>query len=114
MSRSDQAEAFRCRNCNRPYGDPQYHGPAGHAPLNLCLDCWADEWAVIELRMLNGGDWSVLDSALWLVCCGLTRQQAAGVLGIHRNTVRNWLLRLRRRPEEIPDWLLHKTSNRPG
>ena len=31
--------AFECPICAREYGDPLYHGPAGHAPHGLCLDC---------------------------------------------------------------------------
>ena len=108
MAKTHAASGFVCANCKRTYGDPLYHGPPGHAPQNLCLDCWADEWALIELRMLNGGDWSVLDSALLLVCCGLSRQQAAEVLGLHRNTVHKWLVHLRRNPQDVPDWLLHR------
>ena len=77
------------------------------------MDCWADEWAYMEVRMLNGGDWSVLDSALWLVCCGLSRQQAADLLGIHRNTFARWIGRMRRDPHEIPQWVVTKVSPSP-
>lgn len=105
------AGATVCASCKCSYGDGLYHGPAGHAPQNLCLDCWADEWAVMEVRMLNGGQWTALDSALWLVCCGLTRQQAASVLGLHRNTLRNWLVRLRKHPGRIPEWLEQRASS---
>ena len=104
------AGAMVCANCGRSYGDRLYHGPLGHAPQNLCLDCWANEWGRMEARMLNGGQWTSLDSALWLVCCGLTRQQAASVLGLHRNTLHNWFLQLRKHPERIPRWLVHKAS----
>ena len=110
MPRTTVGPTFICPGCQRLYCDPFYHGPIGHAPQNLCLDCWADEWARMEVRMLSGGDWTVLDSALWLVCCGLSRQKAAEVLGLHRNTIRNWLLQLRKHPETIPDWLLQRAS----
>jgi hypothetical protein len=97
--------AFVCAACKRGIGDPLYHGPAGHAPHSVCFDCWTEEWACIEACMVNGGDWSLLDSALWLVCCGLTRRQAAIVLGLHRNKIRRWILHLRRNPRDLPDWL---------
>ncbi len=105
-----EQRVFICPNCKRSYGDPQYHGPAGHAPQNLCLDCWSNEWALMEARMLNGGGWSVLDSALWLICWGATRQRAAAAVGLHRNTLRNWILNLRKNPNLIPDWLLDRAG----
>ena len=40
-----QAGQFICPICKRSYGDPLYHGPTGHAPLQMCFDCWAGEWA---------------------------------------------------------------------
>ncbi len=105
------AGQFVCPNCRRRYGDSLYHGPDGHAHPALCMDCWADEWVDMEVRLMCGGDWTVLDSALWLVCCGFTRQQAAGILGLHRNTIHNWIARLRRNPSEIPDWLMRKVAD---
>ena len=110
MSSQRIAGAFVCPNCRQEYGDPLYHGPRGHAPQNVCLECWADEWSIMEARMYNGGDWSVLDAAFWLVCCGLTRQEAARLLGMRRNEVQRWLLRLRRNPHLIPDWLRNKAG----
>ena len=110
MSSVNLQVAFVCPNCHRDYGDPLYHGPSGHAPQNLCMDCWAEEWALVELRMLNGGNWGVLDSALWLVCCGFSRQQAAKLLGLHRNTIGNWLTRLKKHRRSVPEWMAQKAA----
>jgi len=87
-------------------GDPHYVGPIGHAPQNLCLDCWMAHWDIIEARAANGGEWTHLDEALWLVCRGLNMSEAAAVIGAHRNTLRRWIIAMRRRPETVPDWLL--------
>lgn len=108
---STDKNTFTCPSCKIEYGDPLYHGPAGHAPPNLCMDCWANEWAHMEVRMLAGGDWSVLDSALWLVSCGLKQHQAADLLAIHRNTFARWIRRMRRNPHEIPEWLIARTAS---
>ena len=110
MSKAVNMSAFVCPNCKRAYGDGLYHGPIGHAPQNLCLDCWANEWAQMEVRMLNGGDWSVLDSALWLICCGFTRQEAAGIIGVGRRTIHRWIQAVRKDPEKIPQWLSQNAS----
>ena len=96
---------FICCVCHRSYGDLHYHGPAGHAPQNLCLDCWAAEWDLIEARMLNGGNWTVLDSALWLVCSGFTRQQAATIVGVARRKLYRWIRALKSDPRKVPQWL---------
>ena len=101
-------KTFTCPLCCRSYGDPHYHGPPGHAPQCLCLDCWGDEWAAIQARMLNGGDWTALDSALWLICAGFTRQQAAGIIGVARRTLYRWIRVLKMTPHKTPQWL------RPG
>ena len=108
MASAGRKPAFVCPGCGCAFGDPLYHGPRGHAPPGLCFDCWADEWAHIEVRMRNGGDWTVLDSATWLVCCGLSRQEAAQVLGLHRNTICKWVTRLRKDTRLVPDWLTHR------
>ena len=110
MADTDAQPVFRCPKCERSYGDPLYHGPIGHAPQNLCLDCWADDWSEIEARMVNGGEWSVLDSLLWLICYGLSRRQVGFVMKIHRNTLHNWLIHLRRNPHEIPEWLVRNAA----
>ena len=73
--------SFRCPECGLTYGDPLYHGPAPHAPGNLCLDCWAGQWNEFEARIFKDQDWTVLDEALWLICQGFTRSQAAGLIG---------------------------------
>jgi len=97
--------AFHCAYCKTPYGDPLYHGPAPHAPGNLCMDCWAEQWAQFEARMLREGDWGVMDQALWLICQGFTHSVAADMIGRHRNSIGNWICMLRKFPHLIPDWL---------
>jgi len=106
--------AFTCPLCLRSYGDPHYHGPAGHAPQDLCFDCWADEWALIQARMLNGGHWTALDSALWLICSGFTRQQAACIVGVARRTIHRWICALRKDPSKTPQWLRRDRSPLPN
>lgn len=105
MSDANRQLVFRCPSCGQRYGDPLYHGPVGHAPQNLCLDCWVNEWAEIEARMLRGGDWSALDMALWLVCNGYTRSQAAEIIGVTARTIRRWFSCLQRSFREFPDWM---------
>jgi len=106
--------AFVCPLCLRSYGDPLYHGPAGHAPQGLCFDCWAAEWALIQAGMLNTGDWTTLDSALWLICAGFTRQQAANIIGVARRTIYRWIRALRKDPRKIPPWLCPGESSIPN
>ena len=105
VGRRRPCRVFICPACQRSYGDPHYHGPAGHAPRNLCFDCWAAEWDLIAARMLNGGNWTVLDAALWLVCSGFTRQQAATIVGVARRTLYRWIRALKTNPRKVPQWL---------
>ncbi|KPK83931.1 MAG: hypothetical protein AMJ81_06980 [Phycisphaerae bacterium SM23_33] len=106
---------FRCPGCGRKYGDPLYHGPAGHAPPELCFDCWATQWGLMEMMISRErGNWRRLDVALFLLCQGFSEQQAGEILGVHRNTVINWICRLRKKPEEIPEWLCISSAFAPG
>ena len=102
--------AFVCPQCGRPYGDPLYHGPAPHAPGRLCLDCWVANWAEFEARIFKDADWTVLDEALWLICQGFTHSEAAALIGQHRNTIANWIQKLRKFSHLIPDWLCKRAS----
>ena len=68
---------FICPICKRSYGDPLYHGPTGHAPLQMCFDCWAGEWACMVQMVTRGGDWRKIDSALFLLCQGFSCTEAA-------------------------------------
>jgi len=104
-SRRTRPGKFRCPNCKREYGDPHYHGPIGHAPQELCFDCWASEWAIMEQVMSRGGNWQQLDAALFLLCQGFTHREAGDILGVGRRTVYNWIQALRRRPHLTPRWL---------
>ena len=100
---------FRCMGpgCGQWIGDMQYVGPVGHAPQNLCFECWMAHWDRIEARAVNGGDWTHLDEALWLVCRGLSLADAAGVIASsHHTTLQRWIDKMRLRPELVPDWLI--------
>jgi hypothetical protein len=97
--------SFRCPQCRLTYGDGLYHGPAGHAPRTLCLDCWASAWGEYELRIRLGRSWRQLDAALFLLCQGFTHAEAGRILGLRRATVSDWVLELRRFPWRAPRWL---------
>lgn len=97
--------AFRCPHCKQRCGDPAYHGPWPHAPGRLCFGCWAEQWSQFERRFANGGDWTVLDEALWLVCMGFTFTQASHLVAGNRRFLARWLQRMRKHPHLIPDWL---------
>ncbi|MDP6635995.1 MAG: hypothetical protein QGG42_13940 [Phycisphaerae bacterium] len=100
---------FRCMGpeCGQWIGDLRYAGPIGHAPQNLCFECWMAHWEEIEVRAVNGGRWTYLDEAMWLVCRGLTLAQAADIVASNRMALRRWIGKMRRRPELVPDWLIH-------
>jgi len=99
---------FRCKGpgCDEWIGDRLYVGPVGHAPQNLCFECWMAHWDRIEACAANGGEWTHLDEALWLVCRGLSLAEAAGVVDSHGTTLRRWIEKMRLRPELLPDWLI--------
>ena len=105
-------EKFTCPACGHDYGDPLYHGPAGHAPPESCLDCWAQTWGEMSAAMARGragrgkADWRRPDLALFYLCHGLTRRQVAEKAGVHRNTIYNWLKKMRQHPEAIPAWFV--------
>lgn len=98
---------FRCMGtgCGRWIGDRRYVGPVGHAPQNLCFECWMVYWGRVEARAVNGGRWTDLDEALWLVCCGASLSDAAEVIAAHRTTLWRWIEKMRFDPELRPDWL---------
>ena len=106
------APAFVCPRCKRAYGDPLYHGPAGHAPSELCFDCWASEWAEMIQVIARGGNWRPIDAALFLLCEGFSHGEAADIIGVHRNTIYGWIREIRRRPELTPQWLLDRVRAR--
>ncbi len=99
---------FRCMGpgCGQWIGDPRYAGPVGHAPQNLCFECWMAHWDRIEARAANGGEWTHIDEAMWLICRGLTLAEAARVVDSHCTTLRRWIEKMRLRPELVPDWLI--------
>jgi len=62
-------------------------------------------WDKIEARAANGGQWTCLDEAMWLICRGLSLSDAADLVASDRTTLRLRIAEMRRRPELIPDWL---------
>ena len=93
--------------CGQWIGDLRYVGPVGHAPQNLCFECWMAHWSKLEARAVNGGRWTRLDEALWLVCGGLSLTEAAGMIDSSCTALRLRINEIRRRPELTPDWLEH-------
>jgi len=85
--------------------DPFYRGPIGHAPQNVCAECWCEHWVHVEAQMLNGGDWTNLDGVFWLIVHGVTRQAAAEFIGVHRNTIGRWIRKVKDNPELLPEWM---------
>lgn len=104
---------FLCPSCTRRYGDPLYHGPEGHAPPQLCFDCWANEWGAMaammgeEARGRRGsrGKWQKQDLALFYICQGMTKQEASEKAEVHPRTLRRWLANMRQGRTPIPGWL---------
>ena len=99
---------FECKGpgCEQWIGDRRYVGPAGHAPQNLCFECWMVHWERIEACAANGGEWTCLDEAMWLFCRGYTLAQAAKAVATHHVTLRRWILKMCLKRELIPDWLI--------
>lgn len=104
--------AFECARCHTPIGDPLYHGPAGHAPRNLCYDCWCIHWSDVERKHLLGEDPSELERALWLVSQGFTQEEAADQLSRHRNTIGNWFRGLRKKGTKFCKSVVQKATSR--
>jgi len=104
--------AFVCPVCKSRYGDPLYHGPAGHAPQQMCFDCWASEWGSMIQVLARGGNWRQIDSALFLLCQGFSYQEAANLAGICRKTLHTWIRQARQRPEMAPEWLINRAAAR--
>lgn len=104
--------AFVCPVCKSRYGDPLYHGPAGHAPQQMCFDCWASEWGSMIQVLARGGNWRQIDSALFLLCQGFSYQEAANLAGICRKTLHNWIRQARQRPLMAPEWLISRAAAR--
>lgn len=105
---SQAGGAFVCPVCKNRYGDPLYHGPAGHAPQQMCFDCWASEWGSMIQVLARGGNWRQIDSALFLLCQGFSYQEAANLAGICRKTLHNWIRQARQQPQMAPEWLVNR------
>lgn len=73
--------------------DPHYHGPRGHAPQKVCLDCYADAWESpdnIKNRQL---------AAIILLGEGYSRQQAGEIVGRSLRTIQYWIAAWRQNPD---------------
>ncbi len=99
---------FRCKGpgCGKWIGDRRYVGPAGHAPQNLCYECWMLHWEWIEACAANGGLWTRIDEALWLFCHGLSLREVSVAVAVPYTTLRRWVKRLRQRPNLVPEWVV--------
>ena len=106
--------AFVCPCCKQAFGDPLYHGPIGHAPQELCFDCWASEWAQMDNVISRGGNWQPMDAALFLLCQGFTHQEAADMIGVNRSSIFRWIREIRRCPGLLPEWVLKRADFRRG
>lgn len=106
--------AFVCPCCKQEFGDPLYHGPLGHAPQELCFDCWASEWAQMDQVISRGGNWQPRDAALFLLCQGYTHQEAADLIGANRTTVFRWIREIRHCPGLVPEWMFKRADFRRG
>jgi hypothetical protein len=104
--------ALRCAACGEGYGDPLYHGPAGHAPAQLCLDCWLGSWDRQVRRMHCGGPLDRHEEALALLCEGYTYRQAGDRLEVTASTVRRWVRWIGRTRRELPEWFRRRLEQR--
>jgi hypothetical protein len=91
--------AFVCRVCGDAIGDPAYHGPAGHAPLDACFTCWVNAFEQPPWH------WPREVLAVWLIANGHSRLEAARRSGVSERTVRRWLIGLRRKKQEFLEWM---------
>ncbi|HUS92087.1 MAG TPA: helix-turn-helix domain-containing protein [Phycisphaerae bacterium] len=114
MVAARSSSSFFCPHCKRVCRDPLYRGPLGHAPQEMCFDCWASEWGMMVEVIERGGNWQPLDAALFLLCQGFNHREAADLIGVHRNSLYGWIRHLRRRPELTPDWLLDRARRKEG
>lgn len=108
----------KCANCDGPYNhkheivrDPLYHGPNGHARQDWCLDCWYDGDRASAMAV-NPGEWDRRNEYLWHRRCGCTQADAASLAGCGERTGQEWECRIRKKIDEIPDWLAENTPSR--
>ena len=104
--------AFECRVCGAAVGDGWYRGPRGHAPHRLCLECWAAHWDDAARRMRAGRDWTQTDTALALLCAGLTYAEAAAALGRSGSWLRLRLRQQIRTWDDVPEWFRERLVSR--
>jgi hypothetical protein len=63
-------------------------------------------------RIARGRNWQPMDAALFLLCQGFSHQEAADLIGVHRNTVCAWVRMLRQHPGRTPEWLTDRLRSR--
>jgi len=89
--------AFICRKCGQAVGDPQYCGPWGHAPQDVCFECW------LEAFEQPPWHWPREVLAVWLIANGFSRTEAAAICGVTAPTVWRWLRYFRKKTEKFLD-----------
>lgn len=87
--------AFICCKCGQAVGDPQYCGPWGHAPRDVCFECW------LEAFEQPPWHWPRQVLAIWLISNGYSYTEAAEICAVTAPTVWRWLQRFRKKTEEF-------------
>lgn len=94
MKTERNKQRFTCISCGGSYAC-YYTGTLGHAPQNICYDCWL-AWRLSWRRSDDKRD-----IALAALADGATRQAAARMAGIHVRTLRRWLRELATSQHEL-------------
>jgi hypothetical protein len=86
---------FTCPNCNRKY--PEYY--KAECDSLICYECYL-EWFFCDRYKFGNQQ----EEMLFLISVGgYSKVDAAKLLGVHRNTVSNWLHAYKAKGE-LPDW----------
>lgn len=90
---------LKCEKCNTVV--PCYYtGPLGHAPQDICYDCW------LEARLTRSPLFQNAQArALQSLANGRTKKEASIAAGISPRTLRRWLKRLRESPQKLQEAL---------
>ncbi len=82
----------RCTKCGGPYrsdgsivDDPLYRGPVGHAPPDICAECWES-----DKRAIRSGQWRKKIRAMQFIADGCTQVETAKLMRVCERTIRNW------------------------
>ena len=87
--------------------DPLYRGPEGHAPQNICLECWAQIWDEIEEGNKAEAQGAYRHEGrrraylvLWGLSRGLDRPAVAELADMSGRSLRRFVAHLRMHPAE--------------